>query len=771
MTQWVVGGIVVVLLLSGAWQLALIVIVIAVVIASSNQKGKTPPNTDRPLVRASAPPQSRADGVSIRISYGGGSDDEQPSGQAAVTIWVAPGASATVHGMDLSGGMLYIGGTLTGARGATEPAQIDPRLSISAAPVSSAERTFGYWPSYSSIGARGRKGYLTWLAGGRMDPSADIGYVFLFFYGLERRVLVDAVNDEQVRAEFPAIVRELRRLQEIYGNNRSFARYSNNLLEVMLTASARTLTAGDAPPPVASRGDNLMAIRTALGQMALSATPVPAAWAWAWAQADSEFKLPSVARKEPELFARLFTARYFEKFGPGLVLPANKTRLRVSYLAASSALAGEPIAVPGADVPDVSAITSSIRKLQAIIDDCPAALSAYRRHVAQNPGSENSFDAGLLLPPSLWPTTQRNALEETRRRVGADVITMSVTELAKAFGGETLNRERFEAISKALEAFNIGVEPDVLGGARMPRPDSRIALFAAEPSEGTVHSNSAYQAAAVTLDLAAAVAAADGQISSAEVMHLGAHIDSWRHLSAAHRKRLRAHLRRLFEDPPSLPSLRKRLEPLSADARRATGRFLAHLGQVDGAVSPDEVKLLERVYKTLGLDPQAVYADLHMSAASDGTAAPAVIAGAPVASKRPSKSEGHLVLDPARIHALQKETEEVSAMLAQVFVEEMPSPPSLPTPDDIEPEEALVVAPAIAGLDAAHAAFARTLLARPTWARSELATIASNLDLMLDGALERVNEAAVEVSGIPLVEGDEALSINPESLHAFEEAA
>ncbi|MBF3290785.1 tellurite resistance TerB family protein, partial [Pseudomonas aeruginosa] len=72
-----------------------------------------------------------------------------------------------------------------------------------------------------------------------------------------------------------------------------------------------------------------------------------------------------------------------------------------------------------------------------------------------------------------------------------------------------------------------------------------------------------------------------------------------------------------LNQPPTLQSLKKKLEPLADSARRAVAAFLAHLAQVDGEVSPAEVKLLERVYKTLQLDSQSLYSDLHVVASGN----------------------------------------------------------------------------------------------------------------------------------------------------------
>ena len=74
-----------------------------------------------------------------------------------------------------------------------------------------------YWPCYSMIDPASRAAYLHWLASGRKDPAAAVGYVFLFFYGIERRVLVDAQTSEQARSEIDGLLAEVERLLGIYG--------------------------------------------------------------------------------------------------------------------------------------------------------------------------------------------------------------------------------------------------------------------------------------------------------------------------------------------------------------------------------------------------------------------------------------------------------------------------------------------------------------------------------------------------------------------------
>ena len=56
------------------------------------------------------------------------------------------------------------------------------------------------------------------------------------------------------------------------------------------------------------------------------------------------------------------------------------------------------------------------------------------------------------------------------------------------------------------------------------------------------------------------------------------------------------------------------------------------------------------------------------------------------------------------------------------------------------------------------------LISRRTWTRQELIDVAADMELMLDGALEHINEATLDNFDAPLVEGDDPVEINQEIL-------
>jgi uncharacterized tellurite resistance protein B-like protein len=656
--------------------------------------------------------------------------------------------------------MIYVG-ALLGGYDSQEPSLINSKLRIASSTVDIHERLMPYWPSYQSITPEARRGYLQWLASGREDPSADTGYVFLFFYGLERRALVDAVSNPEARADIPLIIREVERLITIYGDSRSFRSYATGFLSHLGSSDVDPdLYLGQPPAVTPNAYEMPMPLRIGLGQHAVNKRPLNAEWALSWALTD-----PNIGRRTPvarcgEVFATLFKVRY-ERFHPaGLILPLNKTRLKTSYRPASAVLRAPAVSI--GDLPDVMATSATRKIIQLLVEVCTGELEAFSRYLGRNPEGAETLEGLLQLPTMLWPASVRSELSDLQAKIGDDFIVMSFGELAGRFkSAGTLSRDKVLALARALESLHIGMEPDVLAGSKTPKPEDRIALFVTQPEDGSLRASAAYNAASVTLDLASAVASADGDTSLEEVTLLSHHINSWNHLSVAHQKRLKAHLQIQLQQPPTLASLKKKLDPLPADAKRTIASFLAHLAHADGTVSPSEVKLLERVYKTLLLDSQLLYSDLHGAAA--GIVANPVPSSATSDPAAPSHTaaDGGFKLDHNRIAQLQQETAAVSALLAQVFTEEQVE----------EPEPA--VAPAsvveenssgISGLDLEHSAFLRLLVSRAEWSRSELEEAANDMELMLDGALEQINDMAFDRFNMPVTEGDDPVEINSDIL-------
>ncbi|MDP5182380.1 TerB N-terminal domain-containing protein [Blastococcus sp. BMG 814] len=694
-------------------------------------------------------------------------------GKAGRDGWVPPGAAVTVGSLTLPGGMLYVGRQLPAAVGyGPDPALIDPRLPLDFRRPDWAAGSVGYWPSYSDITPGARAAYLTWLADGRRAPNAPISWPFLFFYGLERRVLVDAAKGQDISDELPAIAAEVRRLLDLYGDNGSFRGYTTRFLQLLDFYATST---GDVSVPARTGNpwDVPMALRVGLGEQAVDGTPISADWALAWAYYHPEIYLRTPATRCAAEFEALFRTRYAERHGPGLTIKATTTRLKLDYYSASAGIGQAELSTT---LPDVLTQAGPSKKLAALVEECTASLDAYSRFLGRNPDARGTLPAAALLPPELADNAGGDDLARLNSFVNAALdgqpsAVVDAGELLAFWPLATPGKvAKAEAVTLAqlLSARGIGLEPDVRHGGPVPDPVGVVVLFRAEPGQPASPSPE-YQAAALLMHLASVVSTADGHASDAEISHLVAHLEAAMGFGAAERARLEAHLRWLLATPVKLTGLTKRLAALDQGQRENIGDFLTTVAATDGHVSPEEIKILTRIFKLLGLDPASVYSRVHAAttggvriaavgpvtvrASSPGAHAYA-IPPAPAARPDPSASRdlaAPVQLDAATVAAKLAETAAVTALLGSIFTDEEPTPPLLPA----------ATGHTIAGLDAAHSTLLTVLAGRGSWARAELEAECAGLGLLPDGAVDTLNEAAYERVGDPLVDGDDPITIDP----------
>jgi hypothetical protein len=119
-----------------------------------------------------------------------------------------------------------------------------------------------------------------------------------------------------------------------------------------------------------------------------------------------------------------------------------------------------------------------------------------------------------------------------------------------------------------------------------------------------------------------------------------------------------------------------------------------------------------------------------------------------------------MTIDMAKVAALKAESTKVSDLLGAIFREEDRPQVLAATIDTQElPEE-----PTLRGLDPEQSDLLQTLMGRPQWSRAELEDICSERGMMVDGALERINEAALDTFDEPLIEGDDPLEVHRDRL-------
>ncbi|HTB81283.1 MAG TPA: TerB N-terminal domain-containing protein [Opitutaceae bacterium] len=692
----------------------------------------------------------RTAGLTIEIKIG---RDFTPSGtkgppQRASDCWVPRNQEKVIAGHAIRGGLIYVGTNLRAVdQPMVEPALIDPSRAIQDSVADCHVRMLDYWSNYTYATPAARASYLQWLERGRNDPLADIGYVFLYFYGLERRAIADAANDPSSRTEIPVILEEVRRLQSIYSTNSSFKRYSTDFLEYLESTVA--IEAGYTEveiPPVLERYRLSFGLRRRLGLFAVAGHPLPAAWAYAWFYNDPRTRLPAAATRCPDQMATLFRAEYGQRFGQGLILPASKTKLKLTYRPSSGSFR-VPLA-KAVDLPDVTVLSTSYTKIEAAAIECFQQLDGYSRFIARNKDQGNSLDALVLLPPILWPDKIKLAIDGLRQNAQRCAHVLKFSDFLLYFpSGSTVTKTKYIALCRALDAVRIGLEPDIRFGGALPAPDDPVAVY---PSEVMEKPTDGFGGAALLLQLASMVASADGDFSEPEAQQLREEIQNNSRLIPAEKQRLLARMATYRVKAASLVGLKKTIEAIDVATRSGLVDFLVSMVYADGMVAPGEVKAMEKIYSLFGMETASLYTRLHALAA-----APESATRTPVYNKT-----GAIQLDKAKVEQLKTASAEITKRLTVIFDsgeadETMVAPKIEASPEPTD----MPAMPTLLGLDVAHAGLLTVLLGRPQWTRAEFEELCSDKGLMPDGAIEYINESAFSKFDQAIIEGEDPLEI------------
>ncbi|HEU4423953.1 MAG TPA: TerB N-terminal domain-containing protein, partial [Pilimelia sp.] len=346
-----------------------------------------------------------------------------PAGQATVlrssAFWLPPDAPAvTVGGYIISGGLFYFGSALPATYAPMyEPALIDPMLPVRRIRLDTETPTNGARLSYADLTAGARAAYLEWLAGGRVGPT-PVAHLWLFLYGLERRILVDLAGTLGRTEEYAAIGAEITALRERYGDFAEFDDHAATLAD-LVTALAGLGDPALRPPlaPGAPVAELPVALRIGLGRYVAQGQPISAAWAYAWYTHHPAVPWDTAVLDRPQEHQRTFATRYATTYpAAGMTVPVPSQELVLAYQPANPGFAWRTVRIhtqlpdlltlpPPLPVPLTEARPAEAPPADAAPVDLPPAddldLDAVEAAVRRARESLNSTGPGI--PPPIRP--------------------------------------------------------------------------------------------------------------------------------------------------------------------------------------------------------------------------------------------------------------------------------------------------------------------------------------------------------------------------------
>jgi tellurite resistance protein len=635
-----------------------------------------------------------------------------------------------------------------------EPAAVDLALPFASASMPPTGRELPYWPSYSGLNPNQRRLYLQWLAGNRSTTPPELGYSFLFFYNLERRALIE-------REDIGPVFKEVCRLRALYATSGqqvsgSWQGYTSRLLWFLLLAHKQHLTSNDlrefARETKCWSDESLaMALAGLLNRdERLTSTIAYSVAAWL---PDSMRSI--VQRRVPGELEALFRQRFREQFPDGLEIRTGAAKRESVYRPASNIL--PPIEVT---FPDPLGIRSQFKPLSKIWNACIDDLKKLGTLSSKLGIEIDQVKRWEALPDALRAGTEHPLTEEFCKLVDsradeAGQSILPVSELASVLeveGAGKLTLGRCRRLCQTAEQIGFFLEPDARLTGRAYRQDEQVMAFLKMSTSPVDLAK--YGPAACMLQFGFLVASSDGEAEEREMRVISQHIESAFELQedeVRRLERLRVLLQRTGPDRPLLKRLVKGLGKLQ---RQAIAKLLVALVLADGIVTKEERKALQSACNLLNVAYYEIE-KLLPPADDDPVSVSAAKKGAP-GERLPAPPEQRFALNKSAIAAILSETRDVAQMLAKAMAseepEDIPKESEVPIPVPSSSGATVPVAAPATSSDgtvppAKYAKLHEALLAQERWLMTDAESLARSHRMMLSGALDALNEWAVEVHG------------------------
>ncbi len=594
--------------------------------------------------------------------------------------WHPAGQSVSFLDLKIPDGMVHSHAGRTAWPG--EPSAIHVDLPV-AKKAEDIAVDLGYYPHYEQITPAQRRTYLEWLAKGRRDENPGeraLGYVFLFFYGLERRICLEKDRD-------PAVLQELAGLLEHYApahKSRSLRGYFLSLAHFASWQHGHEEYRGLWPQlfelDEGKTGDE--PLKLVLANLFERQEPMHWSVAYRMAMLDPESKRSVVVSRAQQEVWHLFQTRYESEFSGGMKLKAAKQKAEYRHEPASAALVQASDArrrACGFAIANVRGAHSQFRRIPEIWNSCLDDLSGYSRVKTSKKADAAGVQAWLALPPELrskqpcpmepfWAWVKEHAPLEK----GVHFVKMS--GMARWFGlpeKPKLSNAQARGMADGIAAMGWCMAPHPAYVGHAYDWEQEVAVY---PFVGPQGKDPHLQGLVGLVYLFMPVASADGTVDSSE---LGAFhktlrteiatMEDWQHVRATEAALMR-------DTNVALKALGAMIKEVEPGSKKAILHLLLQVAAADGEVSPDEMKILRRITRLLGLPPEMPermlredigFRDVVVAEGSGARKNDEPIPTRPAVPQVPG-----LQLNRDRIADLTRETHEVVALLSTVMSHE-----------------------------------------------------------------------------------------------------
>lgn len=608
-----------------------------------------------------------------------------------------------------------------------------------------------YWPSYQNLTDNQRAKYLEWLASGRNSELEEVGYIFIFFYGLERRYFKDKKDKEIILNE---VQRLLLKYGELSGSLRSYL--GNFLIYGYLEKGIDNISLENINLLEKLVFENTF-LSIKLAYLYQNNLPLDPKTAFNISKSlDISNKNSVVIKRTLKLIEDLFFKKYLCKYGENFMLKLSKRKEVIYYRTATSDFQVNN----SFEIPNILGISSQFKNLGLLFNECVEDLRGVSSLIAKGIPEDDPRYFSML--PDILKNSKEHPLknqfmkivnESENKEIYNFIKISSLLNLINIEPREKLTLTQSKSIVQLCKDLGYKIEPDSFITGNCYSQTNEVAIFKATNFEENFIN---YNLSKLILEIGIVISNSDGVIEQNEIDYLTSFIKTF-NSSEDEILRINALKYLYISNPPNLNGLGEKIkEKLNKDQIQIISEFIVSLSTIDGELHKKEEKTLKTLFKAMGVEMSELEALLEKF--KERYEEPVeVLAGTNIKGEIIEKEvvKQGIILDKNIIKKTLTNTKEISAILGSIFDEDQDTENNeiidntkKVTPLTKDSEETNQ-------LDSRYKNIFNEITLKNEWSRIEFETLVKKYNFMPSAIIEVLNEWSDEVLDDFLIEENE----------------
>lgn len=602
--------------------------------------------------------------------------------------------------------------------------------------------SLNYWPNYNQINQTQQGYYIKWLAEGK-PYIEELGYAYIYYYGLEYRALVEKQSQKEVLFEIVDLVKNFKRL-----------RYGYDLI-AYLTLSIKNFTLDETNKLLEffKNNEQEYMYNPAYNSIIKNLTPNAKYQAkFSPYQFLNNNEYNNLSDRKNELLSY-----YFDKLIEGLnqdEIYTTKSQNYCYYMAMGYYRITNDV--------NYDAIVPST-KLKRLWNQ---ARKIIKDEIKQTVKKFDSSAEPLTEIEKLayLPSKLRNNINYSFNNFDfGDKSISDIGTIANKLGFKIQDKttlRQSSLIVDACEALGYKIEPNVNIDKKPYKKDALVSIYKSQYPEKL--SPIDYQIASLFTDIGYQIALEDNELLQVEIAYIENYIKKEFSLSLSERYRLqmRGELIVHTKEINTNETVKKLIKMLDDSGKETIAKYIISVAMADGVVKDSELKILQKIFKQLDFSED--YLNSTLTELINSTDNVVVVEKGTTTKKQGSKipknvesdKKIELKLDTEKLEKIKINTSEIQNVLQEIFADEQAEVlKSEPTETlSSEDEDKKEIESGLQGI-------VNIIIDKENWTRNELLNIIQNKGIMLSSAIDEINEWSEEEYGDFLVEEDDDVYI------------